>query len=91
MNKYNKNLIEATKNISQNTLSKSMDTVEKLIHPSKKVSFIGSVIGNSIGVGLIVVGSIGVVLERNLFGIGCLIVGGITIVSNVININKTKK
>lgn len=91
MKKYNEKLIEAGKKVSQETLRKSMDTVEKLTHPSKKVSCIGSAIGRSVGVGLIVAGTTGLILGRSLLGMGSLIAGVSTIASNALNIKKNKK
>ncbi|GAA0178941.1 hypothetical protein SH2C18_19070 [Clostridium sediminicola] len=88
MKKYNGKLTEATKKISQETLSKSMCTVEKLTHPSKKVSCIGSVIGGSVGIGLILVGTTGLLLGRGLLGIGSVIAGVSTVASNAVNIKK---
>lgn len=89
---HNKNLIKETEKISKETLHKSKDTVKKLTHPSKKVSRIGSVIGGSVGVGLVVVGATGLLLGRSSWGAGSsLIAGAVTVVSNVVNIKKNKE
>lgn len=88
MKKYNERLIGNTKEFSNKTLQNSMHTVEKLTHPSKKVSYIGSVIGGSVGVGLVVFGTAGLILRNNLIGAGYVLAGVCTVVSNVINVKK---
>lgn len=90
MEHYNEKLMEATKKISQESLRKSMNTVEKLTHPSKKTSRIGSVIGGGVGVGLILAGTTGLLLGYSIWGIGSLVAGVATIASNAVNIEKNK-
>ncbi len=87
MKNYNEKLIEATRKVSQETLHKSMDTVYKLTHPSKKVSRIGSTIGKRVGIGLILAGTAGALLGH-MWGVGTCIAGVTTVVSNAINMKK---
>jgi hypothetical protein len=88
--KYNDKLIASTKEMSKETLHKSRNTVNKLTHPSKKVCRIGSFIGGTVGICLILAGTTGVLLGRSTWGGSALIVGTTTVVSNVINIKKQK-
>ncbi len=87
MKKYNKNLLDATRKLSQETLGKSAQKVYKLTHPSSKVSKIGSTIGKSIGVGLVAVGTI-VTIGENKWGVGTCLAGILAIASNVIKEKK---
>jgi hypothetical protein len=84
---YNDNLINATEKVSRKTLEKSTNMVDKLTHPSKKVSRIGSTIGTIIGICLILTGVIGALLGRK-WGIGSFIAGSTSVVSNAINLRK---
>jgi hypothetical protein len=81
MKKYNENLLKATQKMSKETLDKSMNTVNKLTHPSKKVATIGSTIGKTVGVGLIIAGSVGVFLG-NVWGVESIVAGITTLASN---------
>ena len=87
---YNKKLIEGTLKVSQRTLCKSMDIVERLTHPSKKIARIGSMIGGSAGIGLVILGTVGLLVGRSLWGVGSLIAGVSTIASNAVNMKKNK-
>lgn len=91
MQNYNKKLIEATKKLSKKTLCKSNDTVEKLTHPSKNVSRIGSIVGGTIGIGLILIGTTKLLLGSSIWGIGSLIAGATTVASNAVNMKKNKE
>lgn len=91
MQNYNEKLIEATKKLSKETLCKSRDTVEKLTHPSKNVSSIGSTIGGTVGVGLILVGTIRLLLGSSIWGMSSLVAGAATVASNAVNMKKIKK
>lgn len=87
MKKYNKNLLDATKKLSQETLDKSAQTVYKLTHPSSKVSEIGSTAGKSIGIGLVAVGAIATI-GGSAWGAGTCLAGILTIASNFIKERK---
>lgn len=84
---YNEKILEATKRMSQKNLNKSMDRVKKLTHPSKKVLRIGSKIGMTIGIGLIITGTVGVLLGHK-WGIGSCLAGVASVFSNIINLKK---
>lgn len=95
MNKHNKILLEANRKIVQSTrrtsgdlMEKSMRTVNRLTHPPKRVNRIGSMIGGSIGVGLILYGATGYITGRGLWASGSLVAGALTISSNLINLKK---
>ncbi len=81
MKKYNESLLNSTKKLSQETLDKSAQMVNKLTHPSDKVSKIGSTVGKSIGVGLATVGAIATI-GGSIWGVGSCLAGILTIASN---------
>lgn len=81
MKKYNEKLLNTTQKMSEETLHKSMNTVKKLTHPSKKVAAIGSTIGKTIGVGLIIAGLV-VIFYGNVWGAGGILAGITTLISN---------
>lgn len=81
----NKKIIQSTKKTSQDILQGSKRTVDKLTHPPKKIARIASVIGGTIGTGLVFTSVISFILGRSLLAKGTLSVGVITIASNVIN------
>ena len=83
MKKYNERLLSRTQTISSDTLKKSIDTVDKLTHPSPQVRRIGSAIGNTMGVGLFIAGTIGII-RGSLWGISGCVAGICTVVSNTI-------
>lgn len=84
---YNKKMIKKTRNMSENIRDKSSDTVNKLTHPTKKVNKVGSAMGTSVGLGLVVFGG----LSGSVIGIGSLIAGIITIASNILYNKKHPK
>lgn len=86
----NKMVIQSTRKSSQDIIQASMKTVDKLTHPPKKMACIGSVIGGSIGVGLVLTGATGFILGRSLWASGTFIAGAVTIASNVVNLKKNK-
>lgn len=87
MKKYNENLLGATKKLSQETLDKSAQTVNKLTHPPNKVLRIGSTVGKGIGVGLVTVGAIATI-GGSIWGVGSCLAGILTIASNIIKRKK---
>lgn len=91
MQNYNENLMKTTKRLSKETLSKSMDTVDKLTHPSKRISRMGSIVGGTVGAGLILIGTTWLLSGRSMKGMGSLVAGIATVASNSINMKKNKK
>lgn len=88
MDKYNEKLLDASRKLSQDTLKRSAETVNRLTNPSSKVAYAGSVIGTIVGVGLLGGGLIEIILGKVILGVGGLIVGAVTIASNMINLKK---
>lgn len=87
---YNEKILGATTKISQETLNKSMDRVKKLTNPSKKVSRIGSKIGITIGISLIITGTVSILLGHK-WGIGTCLAGVTSVISNIINLKRMNK
>ena len=58
-------------------------------YPNKKVASIGSFAGIVIGMLLLTVGGVGIVI-KSIWGVGSALAGAVTIVSNVINLKRTK-
>lgn len=86
----NEMVIQSTRKFSQDIIQASMRTVDKLTHPPKKIARIGSVVGGSIGVGLVLAGATGFILGRSLWASGTFIAGAVTIASNIVNLKKNK-
>lgn len=98
MKTYNKKVLESNKRVIQSTrkashdiIQTSMKTVDKLTHPPQKIACIGSVIGGSIGAGLVLTGVRGIILGRSLWASGTIITGAVIITSNVINLKRNKE
>lgn len=88
---YNEKIIGDTIRFSHKTLQNSMNIVDKLTHPSKKVSYIGSAIGGIVGIGLIGLGIPELIKGHNLLGVGSILAGVFTVASNIINVKKRIK
>jgi len=82
--KYNERLLSRTQKVSSDTLKKSIYTVDKLTHPSPQVRRIGSTIGKTLGVGLLIYGTVQTICG-SLWGIVGCVVGVCTVFSNTIN------
>lgn len=59
-------------------------------YPSKKVAKIGSVIGNIIGIILILVGVVSTT-SGSTWGIGSILAGVLTVISNIVNLKRIEK
>ncbi len=84
-------VFETTQRVSQAPLEftqKVMEQTNKLKHPSRRVSRIGSVVGAFIGVILLLSGTIGLLSNKEVWPVGTIISGLITILSNYINYNR---
>ncbi|QHQ62690.1 hypothetical protein Ana3638_19500 [Anaerocolumna sedimenticola] len=62
MKRYNEKILKATRITTQKILKKSNDSVNKLTHPPRKVSVIGSKLGLLAGTGLLITGTAGTIL-----------------------------
>lgn len=59
-------------------------------YPSKKIARIGSVVGNIIGIILILVGT-GSAISGSTWGLGSILAGLLTVISNIINLKRLEK
>ncbi|TCK98216.1 hypothetical protein EDC19_0635 [Natranaerovirga hydrolytica] len=75
--KHNKKMFNFTKNAAKGT------------YPSKKVAKIGSIIGTIIGAVLVLIGVVSSLLGSS-WGVGSMIAGIISIISNILNLNRIK-
>ena len=89
MRRYNENILKATKKLSSNTMQKSKNTVKRLTNPDNNIQKLGSRIGLGAGVGLLLLGSVFMLLGKN-WGLWTWIVGAATILSNVTRLNRSK-
>ncbi|KMK74429.1 hypothetical protein [Alkalihalobacillus pseudalcaliphilus] len=89
MKNYNEKMVNLSKEISKDNVGKSWETAKKLTRPSKATR-IGSVIGTSIGTGILCVGLIGVTLGKGVLGASGLVAGLIMLVTNVKNYKNSK-
>lgn len=89
MKTYTEKLMGLSQEISKDNVQKSWKTAKTLTRPSKATHF-GSLIGTTIGAGLLCGGLIGTLSGRSIIGIGGLAAGAVTIVSNIINLKKKK-
>ena len=68
-----------------------MEKSKQLRTPSKKVSEIGTAIGCGVGGGLLLTGTVPLMMGRPLMAAGSLSAGAVTVVSNLITRRKNKK
>jgi len=84
-------IFEITKKATEAPLEFTRSVIEqskKLRHPSPKVAKIGSVVGSSVGAGLLFTGVIQLLIGKPLWAIGSFSAGAITVASHIINYKK---
>lgn len=87
MKTHNERLVGLAKDLSAGNVKKSWEAAELLTRPSKATHF-GSVIGLTIGTGLVCGGLIVSAMGKGLLGVGGLTAGVITVASNIRNLKK---
>jgi len=58
-------------------------------YPTKKIATIGSFVGITVGMILLIAGGLGIAI-KSIWGIGSAMAGGIAVISNLINLKRIK-
>ncbi|MGM0215307.1 hypothetical protein [Enterococcus sp. AZ109] len=87
MKKHNEKIVELSQELSKGNVQKSLETATRVTRPSKATQA-ASLLGTTLGVGLLCGGLIGTVLGKNVIGLSSLAVGALTIVSNMKNFKR---
>lgn len=89
--KKNNEIMQKTAKLIADTNESSSQLIDRLTHPSKKVSYMGSKVGSILGGGLLIVGISECILGKKVIGVGSLIAGTTTLISNYLNIKRIDK
>lgn len=87
-------IFEATRKATEIPLEFTYSVVEqsqKLRTPSPNVAKIGTAIGGSVGVGLLLTGAIQLFTGRSLWALGTASAGVVTVISNLICYQRSKQ
>ncbi|MCO7124580.1 hypothetical protein NIE88_02145 [Sporolactobacillus shoreicorticis] len=91
MKRHNEKLIVASRKLSADALRRSKQTVKKMAHPSKNVDQVGSRIGRTMGIGLILTGATGLFIGSGAWAVGSIAAGSATIISSVVRQKRQQK
>ncbi|MDK2813075.1 MAG: hypothetical protein PWQ08_330 [Clostridiales bacterium] len=90
MKTYNQKFVKLAEELSAENVKKSQKTAQALTRPSNATCF-GSMLGLTIGAGLVCGGLVGCAIGKGVFGMSSFVVGAITITSNIATLKNARR